>query len=539
MGHRVWLALAGLVVATGVLAAGGVSASAQKGGTLRLAFTSDVDSLDPGVAYTPSSWMIELATCAKLYSYPDKPAPGGTVVIPEVAARLPRVSKDGKTQMVQLERTYRFDTGARITAANFVAAFNRDVNPGLASPVIDQGYLGDIVGADAVVDGRAKTISGVSAPGPYTLRIRTTRPAPDLASRLTMPFFCPIAVKTPGHEIDSPLGSGPYFVASRVPGRQIVLERNRFYGGQRRANVDHVVATIGLGFAACQQAVELDQQDFCAFPPATAGALVAKYGINKSRLFFNPLLDTHYFAFNHDRPAFRGVGQIPLKQAINWAIDRHALAAARGELTGKRTDQILPPSMGRRASIYPIGAVNGASLAKARLLLAKARFKPKTLVLYASNSALGVSAAEIFQFDLKRLGIDVQVKYFPVATLFDKEGRRGEPFDIGWGAWSVDYADPAAFFALLDGNNLRPTGNNNIAYFDRPRYNRLIEHIGTLTGTARHKAWADLDVEMMRDDPPWGPYLNFTEVEFVSKSLGCYVFQPVIGTIDIAAACKK
>jgi hypothetical protein len=44
---------------------------------------------------------------------------------------------------------------------------------------------------------------------------------------------------------------------------------------------------------------------------------------------------------------------------------------------------------------------------------------------------------------------------------------------------------------------------------------------------------------MMRDDPPWAPYANASKLDFVSNSFGCYVFQPVIGRPDIAAACKK
>jgi hypothetical protein len=44
---------------------------------------------------------------------------------------------------------------------------------------------------------------------------------------------------------------------------------------------------------------------------------------------------------------------------------------------------------------------------------------------------------------------------------------------------------------------------------------------------------------MMRDDPPWAPFLNGARADFVSKSFGCYVLHPVNGRLDIAAACKK
>jgi hypothetical protein len=72
-----------------------------------------------------------------------------------------------------------------------------------------------------------------------------------------------------------------------------------------------------------------------------------------------------------------------------------------------------------------------------------------------------------------------------------------------------------------------------------PRYNRQIERIENLTGAARRKAWADLDGEMMRDDPPVAPVMSEARVDFVSRSFGCFVFQPAIGRPDLAAACKK
>jgi ABC-type oligopeptide transport system substrate-binding subunit len=532
-------------VAVGLLATAALATPAQKmGGTLRLNILFDVDSLDPAIGYQAVTWMLEFATCAKLYSYPDKPAPEGTVTIPEVATGLPKVSADGKTQTIRLRRTFRFQTGQAVTAANFVAAFNRDANPKLQSPATS--YLHEIIGADAVIQGKAQTISGVKALGPYTIQIRTTRPLPDLVARLTMPFFCPIAVDTPPEEIDDPLGSGPYYFASHVPNRQIVLERNRLYRGSRPANVDRIVMTFGLGQGECLQAVEQNQMDWCiSYPPSVYGALAATYGINRpnGQFFFNPVMWLEYFAFNHDRPAFRGPGQIPLAKAINWAIDRHALAAASGYLGAARTDQILPPALGEDASIYPLGGVTDKSLSKARALLAKAKLKPKTLILYAANaSGLGLDKvwAQIFKFDMKRLGIDVDIQYMSLRELFNRTGNRGEPFDVAILPWIPDYADGAAFFRqLLYGPNITSSGNSNAAYFNVPKYNRKIDTIDQLTGAARRRAWTTLDAEMMRDDPPWAPFALGATRDFISKSYGCFVVQPALGRPDLVAACKK
>jgi hypothetical protein len=59
-----------------------------------------------------------------------------------------------------------------------------------------------------------------------------------------------------------------------------------------------------------------------------------------------------------------------------------------------------------------------------------------------------------------------------------------------------------------------------------------------LSGAARRAAWADLDVDLMRDDPPWAPFQNMKNVSFVSASVGCFVMHPVY-RVDLAAACKK
>lgn len=106
------------------------------------------------------------------------------------------------------------------------------------------------------------------------------------------------------------------------------------------------------------------------------------------------------------------------------------------------------------------------------------------------------------------------------------------------GAVVADYADPFGFFVDLDGRHgsLNP---NLGGYFNRPRYNRRIEAVSRLEGDARSAAWADLDIDMMRNDPPWAPFMNTVIRHFVSQSFGCYRYEPAIGDVDLVAACKK
>ena len=436
-------------------------------------------------------------------------------------------------------RTARVGASVTASAASSTGAVASTIR--LKSPAAD--YMREIVGVEAVTKGTADSVSGVRVLGRYRLQIRLTRPVGDFTARLTMPFFCPVPAGTPPTEVEYLAGSGPYYVADRVQNQQIVLKRNRYYRGDRPANVDEVVWRTAVPREACLAAVQQDALDHCVHfstPPTAWRPLAEQYGINTGRLFRSAGVSTFFLVFNHDRPAFRGRGQIPLKKAINFAIDRPALARPMGYLAGSRTDQLLPPALGARAeSIYPLG---GSKIAVATRWLRQARFQPPKLVLYASNSSTQVTWAQSVAFDLGRLGIDVEVKYFDVGVLVARMETRGEPFDIAFNGWAADYADGGGFLErILNGRDLGPmgsTGNINASYFDDPETNARIEVASRLTGEARRKAWADLDVYLMRSNPPVAPLLHSNTRAFVSKSFGCFSMHPFYG-VDIAAACKK
>ena len=163
---------------------------------------------------------------------------------------------------------------------------------------------------------------------------------------------------------------------------------------------------------------------------------------------------------------------------------------------------MLPPALGRDTSIYPL---RGADPATARKWYARAKYKPQRLVFYAPNNLrFGIEIAQTLQFNLKQIGIELDVRYYDLATRYEKIGTRGEPFDISYNNWAVDWADPAAFFEPLLDRNFRAKGNTNFSYYSNPRVSARIEAASRLSGPARRKAWADLDAYLMRDRPTLG-----------------------------------
>jgi ABC-type transport system substrate-binding protein len=508
---------------TGVVAGAGSASSHVTGGTLNVDLTTDVDSTDPALAYLNTSWEIEYATGLKLVNYPDAEAPRGSRIVPEAAAGLPRVSGGGRVYDFTVKAGFtRFSNGEPVTAASFARALERVRDPELNSP-----------GLTFVAD-----VTGVKVKGSH-LVVTLSKPAPDFLARMAMPFFAAVPVGLPVVQtgVTTPPSAGPYYIASRDVGRQIVLQRNPSYKGPRPHHLDRVVYTVGNSQDATYLRVDKGDADYAAsgIPPAAYAGVAQKYGINKGRLHVRPLLGIQYFALNTQRPIFKD--NLPLRRAINYAIDRHAMAMQAGYLSGRRTDQILPPGIDgyQDAPLYPL---QGADVPVAKKL-AKGHTRDGKIVFYTSTSATNQAIAQVLQYNLAQIGLNVEVRPFPSPVLISKMGTKGEPYDIGSHAWTADYADPYDFVnVLLDGSNIRDANNVDFAYFDDPAYVKKMREASMLEGDRRSAAYASLDKEIMWNAAPWAVRANMNNRIFVSKRVGCFTYNPIYAT-DVAALCVK
>jgi ABC-type oligopeptide transport system substrate-binding subunit len=545
MNRKLWLSIAMLAVGAGLLFAaafaGGAtagktpqskSAVAKVGGTLRVNLVSDLDYVDPALSYYAPGWEMEYSVCMKLLNYPDKEPPAGSQLVPEAATGFPKVSADGKMYSFTVKKGIKSNTGVELTAANFAAAINRDLNPKMQSP--GGPFINDIVGAQAVLDGKAAKASGVVAKG-QTLTIKLTTVHPDFLARISMPFFCaiPTNLGIVPEGVNSLPSWGPYYVKSRTPNRQIELDKNPNYKGPRPHNVNKIIYTIGVSLDATLLQIKQNQADYAAdgLAPTAYADLAKTYGINKSQFFVKPTLEFDYLALNTDRPLFKG--NINLRKAVAFAVDRPAMLRQRGAFAGVRTDQYLPPGMSgfKNVNLYPLG---GSNYTKAKSL-AQGHTGSGKAVLYTANRGAAVNQAQILQFNFKQLGIDLDVKQFARAVQFEKEGTRGEPFDIGLEGWGADYADPFDFInILLDGNTIRDTNNVNFSYFNDPKYNKQMEAAAKLSGAKRYAAYGQLDIDIAKNAAPLAAFLNRNDRYFVSKSVKNYIFNQVYGT-DLAA----
>lgn len=513
----------------------GGSAPGNSGGIVRVNLESDLASMDPAAALDIRSSQLLYATCAELLNYRDRAGPAGSQLEPDVAQSLPTRSADGKTYIFRIRKGFRFSppSNAPVTAENFKYAIERSLSPKLRGNAAE--FLGDVVGEDAYIAGKAKHLSGVTVHG-NTLEIRLVAPAPDFVTRIAMPFFCAVPIGTPLKEFRTVPSAGPYYVSSSTPGQGLVLERNPNYGGNRPHRLERIEVTVNVSRQQTVTQIEAGAVDYAldGVPLSDASRLAARYGPGsaaarkgRQRYFLNPLVEVDFLALNTHRPLFRDV---QLRRAVNYAVDRRALARigssrAPGPGADRPTDQYLPPAIPgfRDTRIYSLDP----DVARAKRLTGGRRTHA---VLYACNESPCDRLAQVVKTNLAAIGMDVQVKAFPFPTLFQRWSTKGEPFDLVLTSFFADYADPY--------NVLKEIRNGSLPSFDDLSHARKLAAARRLFGSARYLTFGKLDADLARNAAPWVAYGNALSQDFFSARMGCQIYQPQYG-IDLAALCVK
>jgi peptide/nickel transport system substrate-binding protein len=515
-----------------------------------------VDGLDPGYWYYQTDYTdLGQTTQRTLYGF----GPTDTSPRPDLATALPALSNGGKTLTIHIRPGIHYSAplaSRTVTSSDIKYAMERCFAAGVANGYASV-YYANIVGAPSAPTPKVPTVSGIQAPNPTTLVIKTTAPVGVLATGNALALYCTAPVpKDYAAKYDKGATSsygmhqvftGPYMIqgagSGTVPssgyqtGKLLILVRNpswqRSTDSIRPAHFDRIVFTGGNDITVASHQVlngsGMLSGDFAAPPPS-----ILKKGLSsqKSQFYIAPSGGNRYISLNTTIPPLNNVN---FRRAIAAVLNRNALRLTRGGTAiGTVATHFIPPGLpgfdtagGEAGAGYDFYANPNGNLALAESYMKKAgypsgKYTGAPLLTIADASSPASNTAEAFQSQVAQLGIKLTFREVPHATMLSKfcevpKAKVAICPNLGWGK---DFFDSQSMIdPVFNGKNIVPTGNTNISQFNDPSLNAQMNKAEQLTDpTQRANAWGTLD-KMIAGQVPVITWLWDNEVGFTSKNV--------------------
>ncbi len=512
----------------GESAATGSTAPSQ-GGTLSIAWASDIQYFDPAKGYDVVSWPAERLIYEGLLAYDS-----GTKLVPLLADGMPTVSADGKAYTIKIRTGVKFvkpdGTVLRdMNAADVVASLNRVLDPNLkpsASPV-SGAFFGNIVGANDVIGGKATTASGIKKIDDATVEIDLNAADATFLNILATPFASVLPADTPHDAAEvakSPIGTGPYLLKEYTKGTQATFVANKSYWQPGQPYLDEIDFKVGVDDNAAIQQIQADQLDLMGDPlPAGSFTQITTDAKYKDQLFTHTLVDTDYLFMDTQQPNNGPLSKVAVRQALNYAIDKdNLLKLVHG--AGVRAECILPPDMpGYDANCHPYSF----DQAKAKSMLADAGY-PNGFesTLYTDTTDPDPQIAQALQQDLAAVGVKVNIVTEEFATFLDRiETPHKAP--MGYVGWFQDYPDPSDFFdPLLSCQSAVQGGANASLYCNKDVDTLAAAARGETDSAKRLTEYQDIQNKIMAE-APWVPLRHQVWFTLVSTRVANFSLHPV------------
>jgi peptide/nickel transport system substrate-binding protein len=559
MEQRFWrgmvatLAIAAVAVAAGCggssgggsSSGGGGSSSgggaSHKGGTFTILANSSFGVADPAQNYTLQEWQLLIDTHDGLVQFKRVGGTPGTQLVPDLATSIPAPTDGGKTYTFQIRKGIKFSNGQVMKPSDFVTTFERQFTvPGPTS------FYSGIVGASACKPSKCDLSKGVVADDTnYTLTIHLTAPDPEFLDQLALPFAYVVpgntSLKLTGNNV--PPGTGPYMWQSYNPNKEAVLVRNPYFkvwnaDAQPAGNPDEIIEKYGL-----QISDEVTQVERGAADEVFDGDVIPADRLNElnspqyaNQVHVNPLTADWYMALNTTTPPFNNV---KARQAINYAADRNAyVKIGGGSALAQPTCQILPPNFPGYAPYCPYTSGSdttkwtGTDIAKAKQLVQESHTAGMKVVVNSGNDETSKALGEQMVTDLNKIGYKATGQYLAdgIQYPYVQNSKNHSKWNVAWSAWYQDYPAPSDFLNVLLGcGSIHPNSDaspNIAAFCDKSIQAQMdqAEAMGT-NPDAANAIWQKVDHEMT-DQAPWVDLYNPKQIDFLSKRVGGYQWNP-------------
>jgi oligopeptide transport system substrate-binding protein len=475
------------------------------------------DSLDPQKARGFEAQSILRDLCEGLTTLGHD-----ATVAPGVAERW-SADADGLSYTFALRPTARWSNGDAVTAADFVAALRRLVDPRTASAYAQ--YVDVIANAPDIIAGRKPPEAlGASARDERTLTITLGAPAPYLPTLLSHPSTCPVhrptlAAHPEGFARPGVMPSNGAFVLSEwVQGASITARRNRQYWNDAATRLDavrYLMIPDENAELARYRAGEL--QVTFVVPRAQYDWIRAHLA---AELHVSPQLTTYYYGFNLRRAPFRDAPG--LRRALSLVIDRDKLAQLVLRVGELPAWGWVPPGIGDYTpqSFDYRATPLAARTREAQQLYAAAGYSPSHPLHFELrynsgevHTKLALAVASMWQ---ESLGAQVQLTQVEFKSLL-QDIDRGD-VEMFRSSWVGDYNDAYTFAQYL-----KSDFGVNLPHYASPAYDALLAQASQERDAQRRRALLEQAERLALADHPLLPLYFYVNKHLVKPEvLGWY-----------------
>lgn len=411
-----------------------------------------------------------------------------------LAAEEPTVSEDGLVYTFKIKDS-KWTNGDPVVANDFVYAFKNVVDPAYGSSSSNQMDI--FKNGRKIREGQASLDDfGVKAIDDQTVEFTLEYPIPYLAQVLVGTPFMPKNEKfakekgeTYGTSVDDFVGNGPFIISGWDGNSETwQLKKNKEYWDAENVKLDEinvqVIKEIGTG------ANLFDNGDLDYTTLADTYALQYK---DSKQANFVPKAMVGYLSPNQKREVTKNVN---VRKAIQQAIDKETFAT---DILGDGSTAIngfVPKDFAKNPETGEDFRKESGDLLPYDLKAAKKSWETAKkelnkdeieLELLSADSALAKKTIEYVQGQLEQNlpGLKIKLKSVPLQNRLDLQ-TAGE-FDLVFGTWTPDYADPINFLEFYDSKS----GLNTAGYVNT-EYDRGLNEARITLANEPEKRWEKL-----------------------------------------------
>jgi oligopeptide transport system substrate-binding protein len=399
-----------------------------------------------------------------------------SISAPGIAEKI-EISSDKMKYTFHL-RDAKWSNGTPITAYDFSRSWLDMLDPLFPSP--NAHLLFPIKNAEKAKKGLVSLKEvGINAVNYNTLEVYLETPIPYFEELISFCVFSPICqnhaqenpdwVEAEGRDF---VCNGPYRIAKRKIGQEIILEKNPFYWDAASVDLEQISISIIDNEMTALNMFENNQLDIIGLPftgiPSDSIPELRDKGLIKT----TEVPASTICCFNLDKFPFSNKN---IRKAFAYAINRQEIVDNITQTGEKPGMKLLPDALHES---QPDPFFKDGDIETARSYLKKGLEEleisiddlPKLTLLHASTGIYPKVAQAIQEQWRKALGIRVQLLGYEYKVFLDKLAKKD--FCISQCVWVAQYFDP---MNILDRFRIKENEKNYPGFYD-PEYKKIVDN---------------------------------------------------------------